>query len=40
MLVLRITGFDPKRLFATVNWCIAKGSFLLDVSDKARFVLS
>jgi hypothetical protein len=29
--------FDPKRRFATVNYCIAKGSFALDVaaSEKA-----
>ena len=30
MLTLRITALDPERLFATVNCCIAKGSFALD----------
>ena len=30
LLTLRISGFDPKRRFATVSYCIARGSFALD----------
>jgi hypothetical protein len=36
LLVLRISHFDPKRRFPTVNCCVAKGSFALDPEGIGR----
>jgi hypothetical protein len=38
LLTQSLAGVDPKRLFAAVNYRIARGSFALDeaVSDKAE----
>jgi putative ABC transport system substrate-binding protein len=36
MLTPSFTAFDPERLFATVNCCIAKGSFALDPEGTGR----